>query len=65
MLTLDAPVRGTSSSSVHSAMPRLGDSDASKVLSRGTGLNRAFVGQRSSFSLDCSKAGKLFTYNSI
>ncbi|TRY66792.1 hypothetical protein DNTS_009583 [Danionella cerebrum] len=33
-------------------------SDASKVLSSGAGLGKAFVGQRASFNLDCSKAGK-------
>ncbi|KAG7226659.1 hypothetical protein INR49_001829 [Caranx melampygus] len=56
-LTLDPAVR-SSSSFTQSAMPRLGDSDASKVLSRGPGLSKAFVGQKSSFSVDCSKAGK-------
>ncbi|XP_022597850.1 filamin-B-like [Seriola dumerili] len=57
-LTVDPAVRASSSSFAQSAMPRLGDSDASKVLSRGPGLSKAFVGQRSSFSVDCSKAGK-------
>ncbi|XP_023655301.1 filamin-B isoform X1 [Paramormyrops kingsleyae] len=33
-------------------------SDASKVLSKGPGLSKAFVGQKSSFSVDCSKAGR-------
>ncbi|XP_051932354.1 filamin-B isoform X2 [Hippocampus zosterae] len=33
-------------------------SDASKVLSRGLGLSKAYVGQKSSFSVDCSQAGK-------
>ncbi|XP_035517689.1 filamin-C-like [Morone saxatilis] len=57
-LTVDPAVRASSSSFNQSAMPRLSDSDASKVLSRGPGLSKAFVGQRSSFSVDCSKAGK-------
>uniref|UniRef100_A0A3Q1HBS1 Calponin-homology (CH) domain-containing protein n=1 Tax=Anabas testudineus TaxID=64144 RepID=A0A3Q1HBS1_ANATE len=57
-LTVDPVVRAASSSFSQSAMPRLGDSDASKVLSRGPGLSKAFVGQMSSFSVDCSKAGK-------
>ncbi|XP_035485929.2 filamin-B isoform X1 [Scophthalmus maximus] len=58
-LTVEPAVRSSSSSSFsQSAMPRPGDSDASKVLSRGPGLSKAFVGQRSSFSVDCSKAGK-------
>lgn len=49
----------TRSSSVnsYSSLPRA-SSDASKVLSRGSGLNKAFVGQKASFSVDCSKAGK-------
>lgn len=57
-LTLDPAVRSASGSFTHSALPRPGDSDASKVLSRGPGLSKAFVGQRSNFSLDCSRAGK-------
>lgn len=57
-LTVDPAVRASSSSFTQSAMPRTADSDASKVLSRGSGLSKAFVGQRSSFSVDCSKAGK-------
>ncbi|XP_054866408.1 filamin-B isoform X1 [Amphiprion ocellaris] len=57
-LMVDPAVRASSSSFTQSAMPRPADSDASKVLSRGAGLSKAFVGQRSSFSVDCSKAGK-------
>ncbi|KAM7005423.1 filamin B a isoform 1-T1 [Tautogolabrus adspersus] len=57
-LMVDPAIRGSSSSFTYSAMPRPGESDASKVLSRGSGLSKAFVGQRSSFSVDCSKAGK-------
>ncbi|MED6252960.1 hypothetical protein ATANTOWER_019909 [Ataeniobius toweri] len=57
-LTLDPTVRTASSSFTQSALPRPGDSDASKVLSRGPGLSKAFVGQRSNFSVDCSKAGR-------
>ncbi|KAF7207732.1 filamin-B isoform X1 [Nothobranchius furzeri] len=57
-LTLDPAVRSSSSSLTQSSVPRPGDSDASKVLSRGPGLSKAFVGQRSSFSVDCSNAGK-------
>ncbi|XP_067360675.1 filamin-B isoform X2 [Channa argus] len=57
-LTVDPAIRVASSNFTRSAMPRPTDSDASKVLSRGTGLSKAFVGQRSSFSVDCSKAGK-------
>ncbi|XP_078138337.1 filamin-C isoform X4 [Centroberyx gerrardi] len=32
-------------------------SDASKVISRGAGLSKAFVGQKNIFTVDCSKAG--------
>ncbi|XP_061423004.1 filamin-A-like [Lethenteron reissneri] len=32
-------------------------SDASKVVPRGAGLNKAYVGQKNSFTVDCSKAG--------
>nr|XP_020655560.1 filamin-B isoform X4 [Pogona vitticeps] len=40
----------------YSAIPK-SSSDASKVTSRGAGLSRAYVGQKNSFSVDCSKAG--------
>uniref|UniRef100_G3NI02 Filamin B n=1 Tax=Gasterosteus aculeatus TaxID=69293 RepID=G3NI02_GASAC len=53
-LTLDPAARASS----QSAAPWASDSDASKVSSRGPGLSKAFVGQRSNFSIDCSKAGK-------
>ncbi|CAL8323139.1 unnamed protein product [Lota lota] len=32
-------------------------SDASKAVSRGAGLSKAFVGQKNMFTVDCSKAG--------
>uniref|UniRef100_A0A8C1FQE8 Filamin B n=1 Tax=Cyprinus carpio carpio TaxID=630221 RepID=A0A8C1FQE8_CYPCA len=51
------PVSRASSVNSYSASPRAA-SDASKVLSRGPGLSKAFVGQKASFSVDCSKAGK-------
>uniref|UniRef100_A0A8C0PG73 Filamin B n=1 Tax=Canis lupus familiaris TaxID=9615 RepID=A0A8C0PG73_CANLF len=40
----------------YSAIPKA-SSDASKVTSKGAGLSKAFVGQKSSFLVDCSKAG--------
>ncbi|XP_028574971.2 filamin-B isoform X2 [Podarcis muralis] len=40
----------------YSAIPR-SSSDASRVISTGAGLSRAFVGQKNTFSVDCSKAG--------
>ncbi|MEE6526312.1 hypothetical protein FKM82_026896 [Ascaphus truei] len=39
------------------AAPKV-SSDASKVVAKGLGLNKAFVGQKNSFTVDCSKAGK-------
>ena len=56
-LTVD-PVLQASSSPWQSSAPNQPFSDASKVQSRGPGLSKAFVGQKSSFSVDCSKAGK-------
>ncbi|XP_075434429.1 filamin-A isoform X5 [Ascaphus truei] len=38
------------------AAPKV-SSDASKVVAKGLGLNKAFVGQKNSFTVDCSKAG--------
>ncbi|XP_059581616.1 filamin-C isoform X2 [Alligator mississippiensis] len=38
------------------AMPKF-SSDASKVVARGPGLSKAFVGQKNTFTVDCSKAG--------
>ncbi|KAG8129894.1 hypothetical protein E2320_016779 [Naja naja] len=32
-------------------------SDASKVVAKGLGLNKGFLGQKNSFTVDCSKAG--------
>uniref|UniRef100_A0A672HLH3 Uncharacterized protein n=1 Tax=Salarias fasciatus TaxID=181472 RepID=A0A672HLH3_SALFA len=48
----------TSTLTVDPVLRSLGDSDASKVQIRGPGLSKASVGRRSSFSVDCSKAGK-------
>uniref|UniRef100_A0A8C8SM06 Filamin C n=1 Tax=Pelusios castaneus TaxID=367368 RepID=A0A8C8SM06_9SAUR len=48
-----------SSSSVGSSfgtVPKF-SSDASKVVARGPGLTKAFVGQKNTFTVDCSKAG--------
>ncbi|XP_065146018.1 filamin-C isoform X1 [Paramisgurnus dabryanus] len=49
----------TKSSSVagsFSSLPKF-SSDASKVISRGAGLSKAFIGQKNTFTVDCSKAG--------
>ncbi|XP_041113590.1 filamin-C isoform X4 [Polyodon spathula] len=40
----------------YGAMPKF-SSDATKVVSRGAGLSKAFVGQKNTFTVDCSKAG--------
>lgn len=32
-------------------------SDAGRVVAKGLGLSKAFVGQKNSFTLDCSRAG--------
>lgn len=34
-------------------------SDASKVVAKGLGLTKGFIGQKNSFSVDCSKAGMM------
>ncbi|XP_028303701.1 filamin B a isoform X2 [Gouania willdenowi] len=55
-MTFDPVVSSSNHSILQSSAPT--DSDASKVQSRGGGLSKAYVGQRSSFSVDCSHAGK-------
>ncbi|XP_067915419.1 filamin-C isoform X1 [Heterodontus francisci] len=40
----------------YGAMPKFA-SDASKVVARGPGLAKAFIGQNNNFTVDCSKAG--------
>ncbi|CAG5977706.1 unnamed protein product [Menidia menidia] len=52
-LTLDPAVKASGGA----PPPRADSSDASMVTCRGPGLSRAYVGQRGSFSVDCSKAG--------
>ncbi|KAM9327227.1 filamin-B [Gastrophryne carolinensis] len=49
-------VTRASTETVYSALPRF-SSDASKVTSKGAGLSKAYIGQKSSFTVDCSKAG--------
>ncbi|XP_008571580.1 PREDICTED: filamin-C-like [Galeopterus variegatus] len=46
----------SSQGSSYSSIPKF-SSDASKVVTRGPGLSQAFVGQKNSFTVDCSKAG--------
>ncbi|KAM8931054.1 filamin-B isoform 2-T2 [Pelodytes ibericus] len=49
-------VTRASTETVYSAVPRFA-SDASKVTSKGAGLSKAYMGQKSTFTVDCSKAG--------
>nr|XP_039328558.1 filamin-C-like [Saimiri boliviensis boliviensis] len=51
-VTKSSSSRGSS----YSSTPKF-SSDASKVVTRGPGLSQAFVGQKNSFTVDCSKAG--------
>uniref|UniRef100_A0A8D2LSH6 Filamin C n=1 Tax=Varanus komodoensis TaxID=61221 RepID=A0A8D2LSH6_VARKO len=46
----------SSAGSSYSPLPKF-SSDASKVVARGPGLAKAFVGQKNTFTVDCSKAG--------
>lgn len=48
--------KGLLSAGLPSPCPQ-GPAEASKVVAKGLGLNKAFVGQKNSFTLDCSKAG--------
>lgn len=50
-------VTRSSTETRYSAIPKA-SSDASKVTSKGAGLSKAFLGQKSSFLVDCSKAGR-------
>ncbi|XP_028309662.1 filamin-A isoform X6 [Gouania willdenowi] len=49
------PVTRAISSSQHAAPTK---SDASKVVAKGLGLTKGFIGQKNSFTVDCSKAGR-------
>ncbi|KAG1929785.1 filamin-A [Pimephales promelas] len=40
------------------AAPGWASSDASRVVAKGQGLNKGFIGQKNTFSVDCSKAGR-------
>ena len=52
-VTKSSSSRGSS----YSSIPKF-SSDASKVVTRGPGLSQAFVGQKNSFTVDCSNAGR-------
>ncbi|XP_028848556.1 filamin-A [Denticeps clupeoides] len=53
---VDPVTRSVTSS--QQAAPGWASSDASRVVAKGLGLTKAFVGQKNSFSVDCSKAGR-------
>lgn len=48
--------KSSAMASAFSSLPKF-SSDATKVISRGAGLSKAFVGQKNSFTVDCGKAG--------
>ncbi|XP_074481231.1 filamin-C-like isoform X9 [Sebastes fasciatus] len=48
--------KSSSMSGAFASLPKF-SSDASKVISGGAGLSKAFVGQKNMFTVDCSKAG--------
>lgn len=56
MLVETVTKSSSSRGSSYSSIPKF-SSDASKVVTRGPGLSQAFVGQKNSFTVDCSKAG--------
>ncbi|XP_062316362.1 filamin-A isoform X1 [Osmerus eperlanus] len=51
-------VEPTSRSFSSSQQAAPSQSDASRVTAKGLGLNKAFIGQKNNFSVDCSKAGR-------
>uniref|UniRef100_A0A8C6NZ21 Filamin C n=1 Tax=Nothobranchius furzeri TaxID=105023 RepID=A0A8C6NZ21_NOTFU len=55
-VTKTSKVGGAYSSSSSTSSTKM-MSDASKVVCRGVGLSKALVGQKNTFSVDCSKAG--------
>ncbi|MGH0130078.1 UNVERIFIED_CONTAM: hypothetical protein FKN15_040916 [Acipenser sinensis] len=46
-----------SQAAVQKGAPSQGASDASRVVAKGLGLTKAYVGQKNDFSVDCSRAG--------
>uniref|UniRef100_A0A8C9TV45 Filamin C n=1 Tax=Scleropages formosus TaxID=113540 RepID=A0A8C9TV45_SCLFO len=53
---VETVTKTSSVSGAYGTMPKF-SSDASKVVSRGAGLSKAYVGQKNTFTVDCSKAG--------
>lgn len=52
---VDPVTRSVTSS--QQAAPGWASSDASRVVAKGLGINKGFIGQKNTFSVDCSKAG--------
>lgn len=57
-VTKSSKIGGAYSSSSSTSSTKL-TSDASKVVCRGAGLSKALVAQKNTFTVDCSKAGKM------
>ncbi|XP_029681359.1 filamin-C isoform X2 [Takifugu rubripes] len=53
---LETVSKTSAASAAFASFPKF-SSDASKVLLRGAGLSKAFIGQKNSFTVDCSGAG--------
>ncbi|KAJ8373574.1 hypothetical protein SKAU_G00041540 [Synaphobranchus kaupii] len=53
---VETVTKTSTTAGAYSSMPKF-SSDASKVVPRGPGLTKAFVGQKNIFTVDCSKAG--------
>uniref|UniRef100_A0A9J8BVP2 Filamin C, gamma b (actin binding protein 280) n=1 Tax=Cyprinus carpio carpio TaxID=630221 RepID=A0A9J8BVP2_CYPCA len=53
---VETVMKSSSVAGSFSTLPKF-SSDASKVISRGAGLSKAFIGQKNTFTVDCSKAG--------
>ncbi|XP_061815670.1 filamin-C isoform X1 [Nerophis lumbriciformis] len=53
---VETVTKSSAAGSAFASLPKF-SSDASKVVSMGAGLSKAFVGQKNSFTVDCCKAG--------
>uniref|UniRef100_A0A7N8YMG2 Filamin C, gamma b (actin binding protein 280) n=1 Tax=Mastacembelus armatus TaxID=205130 RepID=A0A7N8YMG2_9TELE len=55
---VETVTKSSAKAGAFASLPKF-SSDASKVISRGAGLSKAFIGQKNTFTVDCSKAGGL------
>ncbi|XP_026182187.1 filamin-A-like isoform X13 [Mastacembelus armatus] len=53
---VETVTKSSAKAGAFASLPKF-SSDASKVISRGAGLSKAFIGQKNTFTVDCSKAG--------